>query len=166
MAQCEENYRKTLLNNGIIDRADAEVPAEDQTLQETKGTIAEIRSAVIEGTSVYYLRFEGEDSFSVYVSAAQVPEAPLLNVGDTVTVYWRSGTQWITARQIAVENRAVSTPPETPAAEEETDLGDSPVADADTSAVQNASDDPMESLAGGELGWTDPNEYVFYNAGN
>ena len=117
VAQCEENYRKTLLNNGIIDRADAEVPAEDQTLQETKGTIAEIRSAVIEGTSVYYLRFEGEDSFSVYVSAAQVPEAPLLNVGDTVTVYWRSGTQWITARQIAVENRAVSTPPETPAEE-------------------------------------------------
>ena len=166
VAQCEENYRKTLLNNGIIDRADAEVPAEDQTLQETKGTIAEIRSAVIEGTSVYYLRFEGENSFSVYVSAAQVPEAPLLNVGDTVTVYWRSGTQWITARKITVENRAVAAPPEEPAAEEKTDLGDSPVADADTSAVRNASDDPMESLAGGELGWTDPNEYVFYNAGN
>ena len=125
VAQCEENYRKTLLNNGIIDRADAEVPAEDQTLQETKGTIAEIRSAVIEGTSVYYLRFEGESGFSVYVSAAQVPEAPLLNVGDTITVYWHSGTQWITARKIAVENRAVSTPPETPAeepAEPETDL--------------------------------------------
>ena len=125
VAQCEENYRKTLLNNGIIDRADAEVPAEEQELWETKGTIAEIRSAVIEGTSVYYLRFEGESGFSVYVSAAQVPEAPLLNVGDTVTVYWRSGTQWITARQIAVENRAVATPPETPAeepAEPETDL--------------------------------------------
>ena len=125
VAQCEENYRKTLLNNGIIDRADAEVPAEDQTLQETKGTIAEIRSAVIEGTSVYYLRFEGESGFSVYVSAAQVPEAPLLNVGDTVTVYWNDGAQWITARKIAVENRAVSTPPETPAeepAEPETDL--------------------------------------------
>ncbi len=59
VAQCEENYRKTLLNNGIIDRADAEVPAEEQELWETKGTIAEIRSAVIEGTSVYYLRFEG-----------------------------------------------------------------------------------------------------------
>ena len=125
VAQCEENYRKTLLNNGIIDRADAEVPAEEQELWETKGTIAEIRSAVIEGTSVYYLRFEGESGFSVYVSAAQVPEAPLLNVGDTVTVYWRSGTQWITARKITVENRAVSTPPETPAeapAEPETDL--------------------------------------------
>ena len=67
---------------------------------------------MIEGTSVYYLRFEGESGFSVYVSAAQVPEAPLLNVGDTITVYWHSGTQWITARKIAVENRAVSTPPE------------------------------------------------------
>ena len=87
--------------------------------------MAEIRSAVIEGTSVYYLRFEGESGFSVYVSAAQVPEAPLLNVGDTVTVYWNDGAQWITARKITVENRAVSTPPETPAeepAEPETDL--------------------------------------------
>ena len=166
VAQCEENYRKTLLNNGIIDSTDAEVPAEEQELWEKKGTIAEIRSAVIEGTSVYYLRFEGESAFSVYVSAAQVPEAPLLNVGDSITVYWKSGTQWITAQKIEVENRAVSTPPEEPAAEEETDLGDSPVADADTSTVRNASDDPMESLAGGELGWTDPNEYVFYNAGN
>ena len=81
VAQCEENYRKTLLNNGIIDSTDAEVPAEEQELWEKKGTIAEIRSAVIEGTSVYYLRFEGESAFSVYVSAAQVPEAPLLNVG-------------------------------------------------------------------------------------
>ena len=33
VAQCEENYRKTLLNNGIIDRADAEVPAEEQELR-------------------------------------------------------------------------------------------------------------------------------------
>ena len=162
---CEENYRQTLLNNGIIDSTDAEVP-EETDFQKMTGTIAEIRSAVIEGTSVYYLRFEGEDSFSVYVSAAQVPEAPLLNVGDTVTVYWRSGTQWITAREIAVENRAVAAPPEEPAAEEETDLEDSPVADADTNAVQNASDDSMKSLAGGELRWTDPNEYVFYDASN
>ena len=64
--------------------------------------IAEIRSAVIEGTSVYYLRFEGEDTFSVYVSAAAVPLAPLLNVGDEIDVYWKSGTQWITAQIIDI----------------------------------------------------------------
>ena len=121
VADCEENYRKTLLNNGIIDGADAEVPAEEQELWETKGTIAEIRSAVIEGTSVYYLRFEGESGFSVYVSAAQVPEAPLLNVGDTVTIYWRSGTQWITAQKIEVDNRAVAAPPAASETEDETE---------------------------------------------
>ena len=37
VAQCEENYRKTLLNNGIIDRADAEVPAEEQDAPGDKG---------------------------------------------------------------------------------------------------------------------------------
>ena len=47
---------------------------------------------------------------SVYVSAAQVPEAPLLNVGDAIAVYWKSGTQWITAQKIEVENRAIAAP--------------------------------------------------------
>ena len=54
-----------------------------------------------------------------------MPEAPLQNEGDTLTVYWHSGTQWITARKIAVETRAVAAPPEEPAeepAEPETDL--------------------------------------------
>ena len=80
---------------------------------------------MIEGTSVYYLRFEGEGGFLVYASAATIPSAPLLNVGDSVTVYWTGSGQWITARSIVVENRAVAAPPETPAeepAEPETDL--------------------------------------------
>ena len=86
------------------------------------GTIAEIRSAVIEGTSVYYLRFEGEDGFLVYASAATIPSAPLLNVGDSVTVYWTGSGQWITARSIVVENRAVAAPPEAAASGEETSM--------------------------------------------
>ena len=118
---CEKNYRQTLLDNGIIDRIDAEVP-EETDFQKMTGTIAEIRSAVIEGTSVYYLRFEGEDGFLVYASAATIPSAPLLNVGDSVTVYWTGSGQWITARSIVVENRAVAAPPEAAASGEETSM--------------------------------------------
>ena len=170
VAQCEENYRRTLLNNGIIDNADAEVPAEEENLWETKGTIAEIRSAVIEGTSVYYLRFEGESAFSVYVSAAQVPEAPLLNVGDSITVYWKSGTQWITARRIEVENRAVAAPPEEP--KEETGAGEPGTDSTDTGLPEETdvqmpeTNQKIENMAQNELGWTDQNEYVFYNQSN
>ena len=103
VADCETNYRQMLLKNSLISSDQSEIGvAPDAELEQTRGVIAEIRSAVIEGTSVYYLRFEGEDTFSVYVSAAAVPLAPLLNVGDEIDVYWKSGTQWITAQIIDI----------------------------------------------------------------
>ncbi len=43
-------------------------------------------------------------------------------MGDSITVYGKSGTQWITARIIKVENRAVAAPPEEP--KEETGAGE------------------------------------------
>ena len=148
---CEKNYRQTLLDNGIIDRIDAEVP-EETDFQKMTGTIAEIRSAVIEGTSVYYLRFEGEDGFLVYASAATIPSAPLLNVGDSVTVYWTGSGQWITARSIVVENRAVAAPPEAAASGAETSMPEG------TDTEQTLPDNSLTEMAENELGLTDSNE--------
>ena len=103
VADCEANYRQMLLKNSLISNDQSEIDiASDAELDQTRGVIDDIRSAVIEGTSVYYLRFEGEDTFTVYVSAATVPLAPLLNVGDEIIVYWKSGTQWITAQMIDI----------------------------------------------------------------
>lgn len=103
LADCEANYRQMLLKNNLISNDQSEIDiASDAGLDQTRGVIDDIRSAVIEGTSVYYLRFEGEDTFTVYVSAATVPLAPLLNVGDEIIVYWKSGTQWITAQMIDI----------------------------------------------------------------
>ena len=103
VADCEANYRQMLLKNNLISDDQSEIDiASDAELDQTRGVIDDIRSAVIEGTSVYYLRFEGEDTFTVYVSAATVPLAPLLNVGDEIIVYWKSGTQWITAQMIDI----------------------------------------------------------------
>ena len=103
VADCEANYRQMLLKNNLISNDQSEIDiASDAELDQTRGVIDDIRSAVIEGTSVYYLRFEGEDTFTVYVSAATVPLAPLLNVGDEIIVYWKSGTQWITAQMIDI----------------------------------------------------------------
>ena len=103
VADCEANYRQMLLKNNLISNDQSEIDiASDAGLDQTRGVIDDIRSAVIEGTSVYYLRFEGEDTFTVYVSAATVPLAPLLNVGDEIIVYWKSGTQWITAQMIDI----------------------------------------------------------------
>ena len=97
--ECEENYRAMLLKNSLISAEDAEAGGLGEML-EKRGVLAEIRSAVIDGNSYYYLRFEGEKDFSVRVSAADDPYAPLLDVGDRVTVRYLDGhvsQYWIEA---------------------------------------------------------------------
>ena len=88
VAECEANYRQALADNGLISDGEAEAVPSDQ--DETAGVIAEIRSAVLDGNSYYFLRLEGEDAFYA-VSAAENPLAVILNVGDRVTVTYTAG---------------------------------------------------------------------------
>ena len=95
VAECEANYRNMLLQNRLITDDQAEVvPSEPEEQFETltlTGVLEEIRSAVINGNTYYYLRFTGDSDFSVRVSAADAPYAPLLNPGDRVTVSYLDG---------------------------------------------------------------------------
>ena len=104
VAECEQNYRAMLLKNGLIsgEQVDIEVPSEKHELS---GVIAEIRSAVVNGNTQYFLRFEGENSFSVRASADRIAYAPLLNVGDSVTVRYEDtdvGQYWIDAWDVEI----------------------------------------------------------------
>lgn len=100
--ECEENYRAMLSKNGLIAETETEIGGSSVT-REKSGVLAEIRSAVIDGNSYYYLRFEGEESFSVRVSAADAAYAPLLNAGDRITVTYLDGhvsEYWIEAQWV------------------------------------------------------------------
>ena len=88
VADCESNYRVMLARNNLISADDTEVQPSDQ--QEVTGVIAEIRSAVVEGNTWYYLRLEKGSEFYA-VSAADQRSAALLNVGDTVKVLYMAG---------------------------------------------------------------------------
>ena len=105
--ECETNYRAMLRQNGLIGEAQAEVaPAEDMERLTLTGTIAEIRSAVIDGNSHYFLRLEGDGDLTIEVSAADERLAPLLDVGDRVTASFTEenrGNHWIVADRIARE---------------------------------------------------------------
>ncbi len=126
VAECEKNYRTMLAQNGLISdgQVDIEQPSE---LRELSGVIAELRSAVVGGNSVYFLRFEGEDDFSVRMSAADVMLAPLLNVGDNVRIWYLDGhvsQYWIEASDVEIlpdnapqENRTTPADAENSAAE-------------------------------------------------
>ena len=80
VAACLQNYEALLMSGGIV--ADSSVPDETAT---AAGAIEDLRSAVLEGTTYYFLRLEG-DPLYYQVSAAVCREAVLLNVGDEVTV--------------------------------------------------------------------------------
>ena len=88
VAECEINYRQTLANRGLIEAGDADIDApntEDVLTDTASGVVADIRSAVMGGTTQYFLQLEnGKDYFQL--SAADVPLAVLLNVGDYVEI--------------------------------------------------------------------------------
>ena len=52
---------------------------------QASGKVAEIRTAVLDGNTYYFLRLENETVFYA-VSAAQNREVVILNVGDIVTI--------------------------------------------------------------------------------
>ena len=112
VADCEANYRRALADNGLIDTGAAEVP--DVERAEASGTLAEIRTAVMDGNSYYFLRLEGEDIFYT-VSAAENPIAVILNVGDAVSIAYTPGEEGSILTGVSVERLTVSTSPALPA---------------------------------------------------
>lgn len=78
---CIENYEQLLAENGINIEGGASVDTD-----EVEGVIEDIRSSVINGNSVYYIRLEGSDTY-YSLSAADCPEAVILNVGDRVSFH-------------------------------------------------------------------------------
>lgn len=78
VSQCEQSYVRQLTDKGLAQTE--EVP---QT--QASGPVVEIRSAVLEGNTYYFIRLEGEEVF-YSISAAQNREVVTLNVGDQVTI--------------------------------------------------------------------------------
>ena len=109
VAECEQNYRTALAHNGLIREEQAELVEPDRETME--GTIAEIRTAVMDGDSYYFLRLSGQSVF-VAVNAADSPLAVILNVGDTVRLHYETGESASILKGASVEllAAAVSTP--------------------------------------------------------
>ena len=78
VSACEQSYIRLLAEKGIT-------KTEELPQTEAEGKVAEIRTAVIEGNSYYFVRLQGEEVF-YSISAAQNREVVTLNIGDTVTI--------------------------------------------------------------------------------
>lgn len=78
VSECEQTYIQMLASKGITS-------AEELPRTEVSGVITDIRTAVMDGNSYYFIQLRG-DSVYYSVSAASNPIAVILNVGDRVTI--------------------------------------------------------------------------------
>lgn len=85
VAECEQGYLALLSQNGVVDGSTGLSGTET-----VEGTIAELRSAVLDGNTVVFIRLTGSELFYT-VSAVDQPLAVILNEGDRVAVTFRPG---------------------------------------------------------------------------
>jgi hypothetical protein len=95
---CLENYQTLLAQNGIIS-AEEVTPVSD--VETVTGQVEEIRSAVMEGNTTYFIRLVGESCYYT-ITAVEAPQAVILNEGDTVTITYapQENTDLLTATEI------------------------------------------------------------------
>ena len=89
VAECEQNYLSMLSQNGIVDGGVGLTGTET-----VEGGIAEIRSAVMDGNSYYFIRLIGSDVF-YSVCAADQPLAVIVSPGDQVSITFHPGRESI-----------------------------------------------------------------------
>jgi len=97
LAECSQNYADLLREKGIsievVKPEDIQDPQQEELLSVT-GAITEIRTAVMDGNSVYYIRLA--DSASYYsVKASDSEIAVIINVGDTVKISYKASDKGI-----------------------------------------------------------------------
>ncbi len=85
LAECEENYYELLRKNKIIDD-EQQAPVTEEKTEHITGTITELRTAVIEGTTYYYIKLDANADIWFRISAAESEEIVLYNVNDEIAL--------------------------------------------------------------------------------
>ncbi len=119
VSECERNYRALI-------GAEEELPAGDSAVS---GVVADLRTAVMDGNSVYYIRLAGGESYYA-IAARDAEDAVILNVGDTVEIGFTAAEGRIlqadSLRVTAFAQEAPAQPEELPPAAGEEDPDGSP----------------------------------------
>lgn len=90
VAECQKNYEQLLAENGI-EVTSPVTGGEDAETATVTGTVADIRSAVIDGNTWFYLLLAEDAAHYYAISARDCEAAVILNVGDTVTLSYAAG---------------------------------------------------------------------------
>ena len=130
VSQCEQVYIDLLSQRGIVSE-------EERPETQISGVVDDIRSAVMDGSTYYFLRLEGGEVYYA-VSASENPVAVLLDVGDRVTIGHAvqagdEAASILSAYSLAIDGKAA---PDAPiAAPEPADTASSPAPAEEDGAV-------------------------------
>ena len=130
VSQCEQVYIDLLSQRGIVSE-------EERPETQISGVVDDLRSAVLEGSTYYFLRLEGGEVYYA-VSASENPVAVLLNLGDKVTIghavqAGEEDASILSAYSLAIDGKAA---PDAPiAAPEPADTASSPAPAEEDGAV-------------------------------
>ena len=107
VSACEQAYIQMLSDKGLAQK-------EELPQTQASGTVMEIRTAVLDGTSYYFVRLE-ENGVFYAVNAANNREVVTLNAGDTVTINHAvplegSNSSILDAYTLTIDARAVTQP--------------------------------------------------------
>ena len=86
---------------------DADLPLTGQS--EVSGVLEDIRSAVVDGNTLYYLHLTGDEHYYV-ISAADQPEVVIYNTGDRVTIRFADGEGTILTADSVTRTAAQTAP--------------------------------------------------------
>ena len=130
VSQCEQVYIDLLSQRGIVSE-------EERPETQISGVVDDIRSAVMDGSTYYFVRLEGGEVYYA-VSASENPVAVLLDVGDRVTIGHAvqagdEAASILSAYSLAIDGKAA---PDAPiAAPEPADTASSPAPAEEDGAV-------------------------------
>ena len=130
VSQCEQVYIDLLSQRGIVSE-------EERPETQISGVVDDLRSAVLEGSTYYFVRLEGGEVYYA-VSASENPVAVLLNLGDKVTIghavqAGEEDASILSAYSLAIDGKAA---PDAPiAAPEPADTASSPAPAEEDGAV-------------------------------
>ena len=102
--QCVDNYINLLAERGIT----TDMPDSNVGSDTVSGAVADVRSAVQDGNTIFYINLEGSGVY-YSISAANAPEAVILNVGDEVTITYNdtgSDAAILPISSLTVDSRA------------------------------------------------------------
>ncbi len=110
IAECTEAYAKKLKQNNIeididideikdaTENNDTDTEGEQIKYETVKGIVSDIRTAVMDGESVYFIQLQGKNTYYT-ISASNAQNVVILNIGDSVTVKYEKANGAIVEAQ-------------------------------------------------------------------